>query len=140
MEKIGHRIKALREELGMSQEDLARMLGYKSKSSINKIELGFQDVPRAKLPAFAKALRTTPEELSGWSDLLGQDEASFSYCLDRQAYLLGWNIERDQEGNVILFHEGKGHEITEDDVKEFEKRMMAYMQFMLSQLEKGEDK
>lgn len=140
MEKIGHRIKALREELGMSQEDLARMLGYKSKSSINKIELGFQDVPRAKLPAFAKALHTTPEELSGWSETLSPEEASFSYCLDRQAYLLGWNLLEDSEGNMILSHEGKEYEITEDAKKEFEKRMMMYMQFMLSELAKGEDK
>ena len=36
---IGQRIKSRREELGMSQEDLAHRIGYKSKSSINKIEL-----------------------------------------------------------------------------------------------------
>ena len=31
------RIKARREELGMSQEELATKLGYKSRSTINKI-------------------------------------------------------------------------------------------------------
>ena len=34
------RIKARREELGMSQEELATKLGYKSRSTINKIEMG----------------------------------------------------------------------------------------------------
>ena len=39
---IGDRIKARRDELGMSQEELAHKIGYKSKTSINKIELGIQ--------------------------------------------------------------------------------------------------
>ena len=33
------RIKARREKLGMSQEELATKLGYKSRSTINKIEM-----------------------------------------------------------------------------------------------------
>ena len=34
------RIRKRREELGMSQEELAKKMGYKSRSSINKIEMG----------------------------------------------------------------------------------------------------
>ena len=34
---IGQRIKVRREELNMSQEELAKRIGYKSRSSINKI-------------------------------------------------------------------------------------------------------
>ena len=37
---IYDRIKLRREELGMSQQELAYKLGYKSRSTINKIELG----------------------------------------------------------------------------------------------------
>lgn len=37
---IGSRIKHKREELNMTQEELALKVGYKSKSSINKIEIG----------------------------------------------------------------------------------------------------
>ena len=40
---IGQRVKIRREELGMSQEELAKKIGYKSKSSINKIELVTDD-------------------------------------------------------------------------------------------------
>ena len=36
---IGQRIKQRREELQISQEELAHKIGYKSRSSINKIEL-----------------------------------------------------------------------------------------------------
>ena len=40
MANIGANICKRRKELGMTQEELAEALGYKSKSSINKIELG----------------------------------------------------------------------------------------------------
>lgn len=53
---IGERIKERREELNLSQEELAKRLGYKSRSSINKMELGIQDVPQRKIKEFAKAL------------------------------------------------------------------------------------
>ena len=40
MLEIYKRIRARREELGISQEELAKRMGYKSRSSINKIENG----------------------------------------------------------------------------------------------------
>lgn len=59
-------IKKRREELSLSQEELAAKLGYKSRSSINKIELGLSDIPFSKIPLFAKALEIEPEILMGW--------------------------------------------------------------------------
>ena len=59
------RIKARREELGMSQEELATKLGYKSRSTINKIEMGKNDITQSKIIAFANALQTTPSYLMG---------------------------------------------------------------------------
>jgi transcriptional regulator with XRE-family HTH domain len=52
----------------MTQEDLAKMMGYKSKSTINKIELGINDIPQSKIVQFAEVLGTTPAELMGWND------------------------------------------------------------------------
>ena len=66
--EIGERIKARREELGMSQDELARMVGYKWRSSINKIELGGQRLPQKKIVEIARALRVTPSYLMGWED------------------------------------------------------------------------
>lgn len=60
------RIKSRREELNMSQDELAKKLGYRSRSSINKIEKGINDIPQSKILAFAIALNTTPEYLMGW--------------------------------------------------------------------------
>lgn len=56
-------IKLLREFRGMSQEELAKEAGFKSRSSINKIELGKNDIPQSKLAAIANALRVSPADL-----------------------------------------------------------------------------
>lgn len=60
------RIKQRREELGMSQDELAKKLGYKSRSTIAKIEKGENDITQSKIAAFAEALQTTPSYLMGW--------------------------------------------------------------------------
>lgn len=65
MSDIYHRIRTRREELGLSQEELAFRMGYKSKSSINKIEMGINDIPQSKVIAFARALETTTAYLMG---------------------------------------------------------------------------
>lgn len=54
MDSTGNRIKKLRIEHGMSQEDLARKLGYSHKSAINKIELGINGVPSSKIVLLSK--------------------------------------------------------------------------------------
>ncbi len=68
MADLYDRIKERRKELQLSQDDLAKRLGYKSRSSINKIEKGINDIPQSKIVEIAKALQTTPEWLMGWSN------------------------------------------------------------------------
>lgn len=68
MSTIGSNIQSKRKELGITQEELAKRLGYKSKSTINKIEMGINDVPQSKIVRFAEALCTTPAFLMGWND------------------------------------------------------------------------
>lgn len=65
---IGERIRSRREELHLSQEELAKRLGYKSRSSINKIELGLYNLKQSKIKAIADALETTPSYIMGWED------------------------------------------------------------------------
>ena len=60
---IGKRILRRRQELGWTQQDLAEKMGYKSKSSINKIELGITDVNQKKLAKFATVLKMNAGEL-----------------------------------------------------------------------------
>lgn len=66
MNSVGKQIKALREELGMSQDDLAAKMGYKNRSTIAKIENGVNDVVQSNIVKFAEVLGTTPARLMGW--------------------------------------------------------------------------
>lgn len=69
---VGDRIRKRRLDLGLTQEELATRLGYKHKSSINKIELGQHNMTQSKIVALADALETTPSYIMGWDD---EDEA-----------------------------------------------------------------
>ena len=65
---LGDRIRLRREELRMSQEELATRLGYKSRSTIAKIESGENDLTQSKIVAFAEALSTTARWLLDYDD------------------------------------------------------------------------
>ena len=68
MSTIGSRIRNRREELGLSQDELGKRLGYKSRSSINKIELDQRSLTQSKIKAIADALETTPSYIMGWNE------------------------------------------------------------------------
>ena len=70
---IGNKIKTRRKELNITQEELAKMTGYTTRSTINKIEQGINDMPLSKVSVFAKALNTTPSYLMGWEDEINID-------------------------------------------------------------------
>lgn len=82
--KIGSQILKRRKELGWTQEELAIKMGYKTKSSINKIENGNSDIPQSKVMKFAEVLDTTPGYLMGWdTDVIDAASELFS---DKNAY------------------------------------------------------
>ena len=68
MSTVGNNILNRRKSMGMTQEELAKKMGYKSKSTINKIELGINDIPQSKITKFAEVLGTTPAQLMGWEE------------------------------------------------------------------------
>ena len=68
MKSVGDRIREKRESLGMSQEELAKKLGYKSRSSINKIETDARNLTQSKIKSIADALLTTPSYIMGWEE------------------------------------------------------------------------
>lgn len=65
---IGKKIYDRRIALGMSQAELAQRAGYKSRSSINKIELGINDVPQSKIKLFADILDCSVSYLMDYDD------------------------------------------------------------------------
>ena len=77
---IGERIKQKRIELNMSQDELAKKVGYKSRSSIQKIEAA-RDLPLRKVSIMASALETSPAYLMGWEE---QDDVLFQAYADME--------------------------------------------------------
>ncbi len=58
--EINERIKALRIARSMSQEDLAKRVGYSGRSSIAKVEAGQLDISQSMIKKYADALGVTP--------------------------------------------------------------------------------
>ena len=56
MSELARRVRERRAALGLSQEELADRMGYRSKSSITKLEKGVNDLPQSKLEELAAAL------------------------------------------------------------------------------------
>jgi DNA-binding XRE family transcriptional regulator len=59
---LGARIQMIRETLDMTQEQLAKKVGYVRTSIVN-MEAGRQRVPMHQVEEIAKALSTTPRNL-----------------------------------------------------------------------------
>lgn len=85
---VGQNILKRRKELKMTQEDLAKKLGYKSISAIAKIENGMNGLNQSKLARIAEILETSPSALMGWT----RTEAE----IDADMELLA-RIDRDEE-------------------------------------------
>lgn len=63
---IGQRIKARRNELKLSQRELAARLGYNDHTTLTRIEAGKVDLTQSKVAQFADVLGVTPAYLMGW--------------------------------------------------------------------------
>lgn len=103
MPEIGKRIRTRREELGMTQEELALKLGYKSKTTIAKIENGTNDIVQSKVIEFAHVLETTPAYLMGW--IKYDESCSGKEASDEKVIKLAQNL--------LKFH-GKSNKLIEN--------------------------
>ena len=80
---IAERIRARRIELGMTQEQLALKVGYKTRMAINKIEGGSRTVLQDKVRDFARALEMSPAELLGW-DAETEDGSTIALSVEQR--------------------------------------------------------
>lgn len=69
MNTIGERIRKRRLEIGLSQDELAKKVGYTSRSTINKIENGTNDITQSMVWKMAEALDTPVSYLMGWDGI-----------------------------------------------------------------------
>lgn len=97
MDVLYERIKSRRLSLNMTQDEVAQQLGYKSRSTIAKIEAGESDIPQSKIEAFSKVLETSPAYLMGWTDnIKGFPSAAETTLAD--------------DTDIIIFDKGKAYD------------------------------
>lgn len=154
---IGERIKERRIELGMTQDELAKIVGYKSRSSINKIELS-RDLPLKKVSLIAAALDTPPGYLMGWESIDGKiqrpitlDEMRHMGAEESRAefnnmfHYVGYSIRRTHNGFCLETNEdeyGDYHDkviISEEELDNLIKQTCDYMLFILSTLYRSKE-
>lgn len=63
---LGKRITQRRQEINMTMDELAHLMGYKHRSSIQKLENGENGLPSDKVEELAGYLQMNPAELMGW--------------------------------------------------------------------------
>lgn len=106
---LGQRVKELRKQLNLSQDELAKLMGYDNRASISKIENDSIDLPVSKVKSLAKSLNTTESYLMGWEDLPEppQEEKEKVKILAREAGDLS-DVQIDLLRSMIQqFKEGK---------------------------------
>jgi transcriptional regulator with XRE-family HTH domain len=54
--RVGAFVRVRREELGLSQGDIIRVLGYKSRNAVSNIEVGIEGLPAKRAYAWADVL------------------------------------------------------------------------------------
>lgn len=82
---IGEKIRARREALGMTQEELAHLMGYQYRSSVNKLE-NSKEVSLKRVRKAADALGCSP------SSLLNLEQSSPIPSVNRKAEKIGLEI------------------------------------------------
>lgn len=65
---IGAFIKEKRLALGLSQDELAKLAGFKGRSAICMLEDGTRRITQRKVRPLCEALKITPGQLFGWDD------------------------------------------------------------------------
>ncbi len=127
------RIKKRREELGLSQEELAHRMGYRSRSSINKIELGLNDIPQSKISKFAEALETTEVYLLGFEENPDPSLAELSKSYMKAVYQTAnkYGINLSQISNIALDKEKT--EFSTRDERDIKKDLDSLMEKLSNQ-------
>lgn len=104
MADIGARIRSKREQIGLTQEELAKALGYKNKSTIAKIENGTNDIVQSKVVEFANVLHTTVAYLMGWED----DKLDFVLSDEEKELIVEYrkadSVSREAVQRLLLYY------------------------------------
>lgn len=109
---LGDNIKAKRIERGLTQMQLAELMGYTSKAAICKVERGDDNITSDRIKKFAQALRCSEYELMG----LSKEDAVKKQL--RDAYVR--NAEEQKKKDLIFAYLDQ---LNEEGFKEVIKRL-----------------
>ena len=93
---IGERIKQRRLELGLTQEELAKRIGNKTRAAVCRVEKDKEDLTSERIRKYADALECTPAFLVGWEE--EKEQAAKDMLVN--AYLKG----KETRTLVELYH------------------------------------
>jgi transcriptional regulator with XRE-family HTH domain len=96
---IGDKVRQRRQELGLTQEELAHKMGYRSKSTVNKIEKNVHDVSQSNLLKLASVLDCSP---AYFIDIEVKHDMHYSAHLIEYAKRLS-ELPPDQLDNVMHY-------------------------------------
>lgn len=96
---LGERIRDLRQKAGLTQEELAKEIGYSTKTSISKIENDVLDINQSTIVALARALKTTPSVLMGWSESI--KTTPFPNANEQELIKIYRNVNEDGQDYIM---------------------------------------
>lgn len=122
---FGMNLKKLRLEKGMSQEELAKKLGYKGRSAINKIETGVNDMPRDMVVRCAEVLGVSPLDLFFY-EYLPDSDVHISTQKDLLIDALDVTIKSESVRNAVhaILEESKSLPVSKLD------QILSYIKFL----------
>ena len=101
MDDFGVRVRAARVAAGLTQLELARAMGYSTRSTISRIESGDNQVPMDRLDALAAALRTTPAYLLGQDGAAAEPAAPQADPFLQEFWRCAMSLRRDQQEMLL---------------------------------------
>ena len=115
-EKIGELIKNKRLELGLSQDQLAKLMGFKNRTSIFKIEKGIASITIEQLQEFSKILKLDFEDVLKTIMIDGINELLFVRMVINKA---DYHIDKETKTKLIelandYFYNGLNSEFFQD--------------------------
>lgn len=115
----GERIKKLREQNGMTLEELGEKLGV-SKQTVGKYEAGIiSNIPSDKIEAMAEAFGVSPSYIMGWKD---KEEIPkvFTNVTEARKYLSMHAIFGSEGFNVTKLNDDEAIEFANELMKQME--------------------
>lgn len=95
---VGERIKERREQLNLTQTQLAIKMGYSNRSAISRAESAGDDIGANRVVKFAEALKCTPAYLMGWTE---NEAIQIEYSVDEKLLIDNYR-KLDQETKAMV--------------------------------------